>query len=1092
MNTKKISLTGKWEIIIDGINGINELNGINASGEIEIPGTLQSQGYGNDITTKTPWVEGLHDRLWHLRKEYKYAQENGTQIPFSCQPKKHYIGWATYRKNFFVTKENAKKHAEFYIEKTSWATNVIIDGKDIGKVSGLCVPHVHSLGRLEEGEHTIEVIIDNSMRYAYRPEAHSISDSLAATWNGMVGEVFIEFLSEVKIKNLKIYPNIKTKTARAELLIKSSEEKEIKIVCNQNQEFKFDLQKCENKIELIINYPKDCELWDEYNPKLYSLEICLKYDNEEVTVKEQFGFRKIEAKDGKFLLNEKPIYFRGNHYGGGYPLTGYPDTSKEYWRKVISVLKNWGMNCIRFHSYCPTKEAFNAADEMGFYFLAETGMWNVFNKDDEMTKVLDSETKKILDTFGNHASFILFSPSNEPNDQKGEWLEPLAEWVKKWRAIDDRHLYTMQSGWPYPMPPNEIDGNDYIYFHRSGFGLEPGGTIRNSPGWREKDYRESLTGIKYPVISHELGQWCAYPDFEIINKFTGFLKPSSYEIFRENAKANNVYDFNKEFVYNSGRLQYTLYKEDIEANFRTPHIYGYEMLDLRDYFGQGTALVGMIDPFWDDKGYVSADEFKKINNETVLLIRIKKRTFEIGEEIKTSLEIAHFGKGELTDCVVYIKIIDENGNEYANEKCEMKKIPLAKNIFCMENVFKTENFETPKAYKIIAGIENTQIQNDWNIWVYPKKFEISEKTENVFYTRDWTDAKDALTKGKNVLFSPTDTQLSYKCPPLSFKSVFWNAHMGPTYRRSLGLVCDEKHAALKDFPTNSYADWQWEEIMNNATGINLETLPKNFPCIVRAIDDWNRNYSLGLIFEGCAGSGKLIIAATDFEKSLSCRQLKNSLIKYMDSDLFAPKEKINIKDLEKIFFRRDTMQVLNAVAHLEEDKNFSLDNIFDGDGESGIVGNNLNSLNFPYHIHIKWDKKIKVQGFVYLPRQNHRCLEGAIFEYELYTKSAENETLTKILDGEFESTFEEQKVIFENEIEADNLILVLKSPFSDEDVTQWYVECDGWKQKKGRYADTCFSMNAFSIITNEDLGKVKYVSKDKKAAAKSVTGDIEN
>ena len=64
-------------------------------------------------------------------------------------------------------------------------------------------------------------------------------------------------------------------------------------------------------------------------------------------------------------------------------------------------------------------------------------------------------------------------------------------------------------------------------------------------------------------------------------------------------------------------------KEDLEANLRTPYIYGFELLDLHDYLGQGTALVGILDPFWDSKGYVTPNEWRQFCDETVLLARIK-------------------------------------------------------------------------------------------------------------------------------------------------------------------------------------------------------------------------------------------------------------------------------------------------------------------------------------------------------------------------------------------------------------------------------------------------------------------------------------
>lgn len=413
--------------------------------------------------------------------------------------------------------------------------------------------------------------------------------------------------------------------------------------------------------ELTLNYPSDTPLWDEFDQGLHnfivtlssisnalqgemqssitqlplqSKEMVSQFSKVVLQTKEvTFGFCRAEVKDGHFVINGRNTYLRGTHFGGDYPLSGIPDCGSAYWDKIMKTVKTWGMNFIRCHSYCPPEAAFEAADRAGVYLQIECDMWNVFAPDAQMNNVLWEETKRILDTFGNHPSFLMLSPSNEPG---GDWLMPLTDWVSKCHAYDSRHLYTIQSGWPYPMEPDKITGTDYFYFHRSGFGIQPGGTIRGPRGWNGGDYRESLKDISYPVICHELGQWCAYPNFDVIDKFTGYLQPGNFEIFRESARAHDVLGQNKEFVYNSGRQQVRMLKEDLEANLRTPYIYGFELLDLHDYLGQGTALVGILDPFWDSKGYVTPNEWRQFCDETVLLARIESYCIDRAKMLRSA------------------------------------------------------------------------------------------------------------------------------------------------------------------------------------------------------------------------------------------------------------------------------------------------------------------------------------------------------------------------------------------------------------------------------------------------------------------------
>jgi hypothetical protein len=339
--------------------------------------------------------------------------------------------------------------------------------------------------------------------------------------------------------------------------------------------------------------------------------------------------RTAEVTDGKFVIDGHLTYFRGTHFGGDYPLTGYPETGLDWWRDKMEVLRTWGFNFIRFHSYCPPEAAFAAADEAGIYLLVECGMWNVFEEGSGMLDILWEEMKSILSTFGHHPSFVLFSSGNEPG---GKWYRSLARFVDEARAFDEslgyggRRLYTPQSGWFYDRPPKDVEGPDFLYFHRSAYGPISGGSIRNWHGWKGKDYASSLEGTKLPVICHEMGQWCVYPDFRVIDKFTGYMRPGHLEIFRENARAAGLLECADNFAACSAENQFLLYKEDIEANLRTPQLYGYEMLDLRDYLGQGGALIGLLDAFWNSKGYVEKEAFRRFNQDTVLLTRISKIT----------------------------------------------------------------------------------------------------------------------------------------------------------------------------------------------------------------------------------------------------------------------------------------------------------------------------------------------------------------------------------------------------------------------------------------------------------------------------------
>ena len=68
------------------------------------------------------------------------------------------------------------------------------------------------------------------------------------------------------------------------------------------------------------------------------------------------------------------------------------------------------------------------------------------------------------------------------------------------------------------------------------------------------------------------------------------------------------------------------------------------MLQLQDFPGQGTALVGLLNAFWESKGAISAEEFRQFNSEVVPLLRFEKAVYQNGEKFVGTIEIANFYK----------------------------------------------------------------------------------------------------------------------------------------------------------------------------------------------------------------------------------------------------------------------------------------------------------------------------------------------------------------------------------------------------------------------------------------------------------------
>ncbi|PQJ68669.1 glycoside hydrolase family 2 TIM barrel-domain containing protein, partial [Polaribacter butkevichii] len=321
---------------------------------------------------------------------------------------------------------------------------------------------------------------------------------------------------------------------------------------------------------------------------------------------------------------------------------GYPPTDVASWKSIYKVIKNHGLNHVRFHSWGPPEAAFIAADEEGIYLQAEASGWNKLGDGNPEDKWFYKEGEDIINAYGNHPSFVMMTYGNEPHGENHK--EYLRDYVNHFKNLDSRRLYTSGAGYPY------LDNLDY-YNHRGpriqGWDENLKSIINAKPPQTVFDWSTFIDKTPMPYVSHEMGQWCVYPNFEEMSKYTGVLKPKNFEIFQESLAENGMADLAKQFLMASGKLQTLCYKADIEAALRTKDMAGFQLLDLHDFPGQGTALVGVLDAFWGEKGYVSPEEFKAFSGQTVALARFPKRTFKNTDTLKVAIEVAHFGEKTL-------------------------------------------------------------------------------------------------------------------------------------------------------------------------------------------------------------------------------------------------------------------------------------------------------------------------------------------------------------------------------------------------------------------------------------------------------------
>ncbi len=905
---QQINLSGEWAFALDPDDvGITEQwFKKTLTDQIELPGSLQERGFGFDVDVHTKWTGQIADSSWFKTKEYeKYRQKGNVKIPFWLQPEKHYVGVAWYQREIDIPSSWKGQFIELELERTHWETALYANGKEIGKSNALQTPHRYQIE--QPGKTILTIRVDNRVHIPVGINAHSVSDHTQSNWNGIVGNISLSARPSLHIENIQVFPDVKNR--KAEVIISLSGASHGKTVdikingtsfnCAQPKELKsvkatFDSKK--PVFSYIMDMGEDMLTWSEFTPNLYQIEVELSTKEGKDTQKTTFGMREFKAKGTRFHVNGTSVFLRGTLECAIFPLTGYASMDSTYWGKIYDRCKEFGLNHMRFHSWCPPRVAFEMADRKGIYLQVECGGWAFIGNGGVVDQWFYDESERIVKEFGNHPSFCMMAYGNEPHGRNRD--EYLTKFVDHWKGKDSRRVYTTGAGWPYT--PNSDYWNTpdpRIMYGSWGGGVNS--FFNTDPPKTDYDFGTIIKSKTMPVVSHEIGQWCVYPNFKEISKYTGVLKAKNFEIFQETLHEHLLGDMADEFLYSSGRLQTLCYKADIEAALRTPDFAGFQLLDLHDFPGQGSALVGVLDPFWDSKGYVDGKEYSTFCNHTVPLSRMHKFVWNNNEIFKASVEVAHFGERPLVNAAIEWEITDVSNKVIASGKTT-KDLPLNNCIPVTDIELDLSKLTEPSQLALTVKIAGTNSKNSWNFWVYPStKDDIPGK---LYVTSNYNDAVAHAKSGESVLLCLSRNMLKADKGgniQVAFSPIFWNtAWTNNTPPHTLGVYCDPKHPVLAAFPNEGHSDFQWWEVVAGSSAMVMDDFPTAFRPLIHHIDDWFANRRLGLLFETKVGSGKMMVCGADIlhdlEKRIAARQFRRSIENYMVSEKFNPVDEINL------------------------------------------------------------------------------------------------------------------------------------------------------------------------------------------------------
>ena len=920
INKNTISLKGKWRFQTDPEDIGIKMNWFQSklTDAINLPGSMRDNDKGDEVTLITKWTGSIYDSSWYFRKDMaKYRQQDNLKFPFWLTPNRHYVGVAWYQREVETPAQWEGRKIELFLERPHWETTLWVDSIKIGMQNSLSTPHHYDLSKvLTPGHHIISVRVDNCIKEInVGPDSHSITDQTQGNWNGIVGNIYLKSTSPVFFDDIKLFTDIEKKSvktiislnnitgkdvsAKIKLSAKSFNSKTIHTVEPFVKEA--NVTKGKSHIEIIYPMGENVQLWDEFNPALYEMTAVLSDEFGNIDKQEMlFGMRSFSINGTRFEINNRPVFLRGTVENCVFPKTGYPPTDVASWERVFTICKNYGLNHMRFHSWCPPEAAFHAADKLGFYLQVEGPSWAnhgvTLGDSLPIDQYIYDETNSIENAYGNHPSFCMLAYGNEPAGRNQ--VEYLGKFVTYWKEKDNRRVYTSASiGRSWPLVPE----SEFIV--RS----EPRGLPWNKQPQSMFDYFERIEKYTVPYVVHEMGQYCAFPNFKEIKKYTGVYKAKNFELFQEELAKNHMGDQAEDFLMASGKLQVLCYKSEIEAALRTPNLAGIQLLSLNDYSGQGTALVGVLDAFWDAKEYISAKEFKQFLGATVPLARIPKFVFRNDETLHAEFEVAHFGSHPLNNITAQWKVTDSKRAIIAQGLLDKRDIPI-------DNCISLGAINLPLSQITNAEKLNLELNvgnhvNNWNFWVYPDKLPIDNNNDIYFTNKFDEKTKSILKNGGKVFLNAAGIVENGKDVIQYFRPVFWNTSwfkMRPPH--TTGILCDPEHPAFAYFPTAFHSNMQWWEILDRQQVMNIDQFPLEFRPIVQPIDTWFLNRRLALLFEAQVGNGKLVVCSADLQSNLNerpaARQLFFSITKYMLSDKFNPKFKVEYSIIKELFEKK--------------------------------------------------------------------------------------------------------------------------------------------------------------------------------------------
>ncbi|MAU11849.1 MAG: hypothetical protein CL607_18630 [Anaerolineaceae bacterium] len=915
-----LTLNGTWAFVLDPENAgaSNDRYDTIPNSTIEVPGSWAEHSYGNPPKMRYLWG-------WNAKYEYE--------------------GIAWYIRDVDIPADWSGQRVALQLKGVRWRSQVWIDKTLMGEQDSLSVSHVYDVTSAIQAGKTqrITIQIDNRMLYPLE-ESHINSLQTGTHWGGITGGIELIARSETSIADLKCQPDIHNK--RLNIFVRLTQHAKnltLRIRVNDPESgatFENHGDIASESVSLAVELGEQARLWSDDDPHLYRVECILEQNGDIIDVVEtRTGIREIAVEGKNILLNGKAVFLRGYVDCCIFPQTGYPSWDIEHYRRQFSIAKSYGFNHVRLHGWTAPEPFWNAADEIGMLVQTELPHWSkhYIQSDvpppEDVHQYLLQELELIVDALNVHPSWVMFSNGNELVQAEGH--QSLLDLVEHGRSLDPSRIYTDQTGFGrMPAINRDVD-----YLIQSCNWHPPKKIYDAASNDTTQDFAAITAMSDRPLLGHEHGQFTMYVRPSEAEKYNGPIEPTWLESIKDSFEAKGISNRVDNYIKASGIHIVRTYKENIERARRTPGLSGIQLLDIRDFPGQGHATTGILDMFWDSKGLVQPEVFAQFNSAVVLLMRLPSPTFYNGDTVRIQIDVSNFSGHSLTGTLEWDLQCEAH---HIQGKIDVDDVSNGTVTTIAHLVIPTEPDREAYQWSLVVRLNETE--NKWDLWSFPRLQKLQHRSlirsriENLSHMMPDVDYHDDfgshmltwdtsqprlnascelaisdrlslrllqyLHDGGSVWLMP-DQKMLFDAVLTRYLPPFWSyLHFPDNVSTVMGMIIHD-HATLCQFPHDGFSNWQWYDLVNQTPAICLDSVPEIQP-IVEVVDNFNRAKKLAYAFETKVGQGRLFVSTWRlYDLNVVGRPeatyLLSQIMAYLTSEAFVPATKLSVAQVLGLF-----------------------------------------------------------------------------------------------------------------------------------------------------------------------------------------------